>query len=138
MKLAFFDTNVLVYVFDKDTPEKQRQAETLLSGAMADGALVISTQVLQEFYVVTTRKLAVPLSSEEAERAIRDLMVFPVVPIDSAMVLAAIRLGRRYDFSFWDSLIVQAGLDGSAEVLYSEDLQDGQQIGPLRIVNPFV
>ena len=100
MKLAFFDTNVLVYVFDKDAPEKQRQAETLLSGAMADGALVISTQVLQEFYVVTTRKLAVPLSSEEAERAIRDLMVFPVVPIDSAMVLAAIRLGRRDDFSF--------------------------------------
>ncbi|HHJ39266.1 MAG: hypothetical protein AXA67_12065 [Methylothermaceae bacteria B42] len=137
MELAFFDTNILVYLFDADYPEKQRQTEVLVSEAMANGSLMISTQVLQEFYVITTRKLEVPLTSEQAEQAIRDLLAFTVVSVGGEMVLDAIQLCRRYELSFWDSLIIQAALEGGAGILYSEDLQNNQRFGALRIVNSF-
>ncbi len=137
MSPVFLDTNVLVYMFDADAPGKQMQAQQLFGKLSREGRIVISTQVLQEFYVVTTRKLAVPLTSPEAERAIRDLAAFTLIPIDTPIILAAIKIANRYHFSFWDSLIVQAARVGGAKVLYSEDMQDGQAIDDLRIQNPF-
>jgi len=137
MKLAFLDTNVLVYLFDADNPAKQSKAQALFDELSAAGRLLVSTQVLQEFYVVATRKLALPLTSHEAEQVVRDLAVFTVVPIDAQVILSAIQAGRRYDFSLWDSLIIQAALRGGAEVLYSEDLQHGQIIDGMTIRNPF-
>ena len=88
---AFFDTNVLVYLFDTDAPGKQGLARDLLRRTAAEGHVVLSTQVLQEFYVAATRKLAVPLSSEDAERAVRDLAAFSVIQVDPALILAGIR-----------------------------------------------
>jgi predicted nucleic acid-binding protein len=98
---------------------------------------VVSTQVLQEFYVATTRKLGLPLSSQDAERAVRDLAELSLVQVDAPLILAGIQASRRYGFSFWDALIVQAALQGGAEVLYTEDLQHGQDIEGMRIVHPF-
>ncbi len=138
MSAIFFDTNVLVYMFDADAKQKQAQAQHLFEESTRDGRFLISTQVLQEFYVTATRKLAVPLASEQAERVIRDLSVFTLVPIDAQIILAAIKITNHYHFSFWDSLIIQAALHGGAEVLYSEDMQDGQVINELLIKNPFV
>lgn len=137
MSLVFFDTNVLVYMFDADAPKKQAQAQQLFNDVAPMGRLVISTQVLQEFYVISTRKLAVPLTSEEAERAVRDLAAFTLVPIDAQTILAAIKITHHYRYSFWDSLIIQAALRSGARILYSENLHDGQVIDKLRIQNPF-
>ncbi len=137
MTPTFFDTNVLVYLFDADAAAKQARARELFAEAANNGEFLISTQVLQEFYVVTTTKLAVPLCTDDAEQAIRDLLAFPLVQIDGEMLLSAIRIQRRYGFSFWDSLIVQAALRGGARRLYTEDLQDGQVIDEMEIVNPF-
>ena len=134
---AFFDTNVLVYVFDRDSPEKSRRAHELMRGHVASGGLVLSTQVLQEFYVTVTRKLARPLPEETALAALRRLAVLPTVQVDSRLVLEAARRSQALTLSFWDALIVQAAIEGGATHLLSEDLQHGRSIDGVTIQNPF-
>lgn len=134
----FLDTNVLVYLFDHDSPEKQRLAREILARYGPSGSLLLSTQVLQEFYVTVTKKLAVPLAVETAAQAVSDLAVFPLVPIDPALILSAIRRSHLARLSFWDALIIEAALAGKATHLYSEDLQHHQQFDGLRVVNPFL
>lgn len=134
---AFLDTNVLVYLFDADNPTRRDQATTLLARQQEDLDLVLSTQVLQEFYVAATRKLARPLPQETAERAVRDLAALCTVTVDTDLVLQAIGLTRAGGFSFWDALIVQAAQRAGAEVLFTEDMQAGRRIDNLVIRNPF-
>jgi predicted nucleic acid-binding protein len=134
---VFLDTNVLVYLFDADASAKQRRVREILSAPALRGRLVLSTQVLQEFYVCVTRKLAVPLDPVAAAQAVRDLAAWPVVQIDPALILSAIARSRTAQLSFWDALIVEAALAGGATSLYSEDLQAGRVIEGLRISNPF-
>lgn len=135
--LSFLDTNVLVYLFDDSAPKKKAKAQEILKSADSEGSALLSTQVLQEFYVSVTKKLAVPLPAEVAERAVIDLAALPLVQVDLPMILAAVRLNQDMNLSFWDALIVAAALAGGAERLFSEDLQDGQEIDGLRIENPF-
>jgi predicted nucleic acid-binding protein len=134
----FLDTNILVYLFDYDSPVKQRLAREILEKYGPTGSLLLSTQVLQEFYVTVTKKLAVPLAVEAAAQAVSDLAALPLIPIDSALILSAIRRSHMARLSFWDALIIEAALAGKATDLYSEDLQHHQQFDGLRIVNPFL
>ncbi len=134
---SFFDTNILVYLFDKDYPEKKAQAQTLLEKETENGRILVSTQVLQEFYVTVTRKLEVPLSPEKAEEIVSQFMVFPLVEISSSHILKAIRKSINLQFSFWDALIIEAAISGGASILYTEDLQHGQIIDNLKTLNPF-
>jgi len=133
----FFDTNVLVYLFDASAPKKKLRAQELLTDAVTAGLILLSTQVLQEFFVVVTQKLAEPLAHEQAAQAVRDLSVLPMVQVDSGLILGAIATMGRYKLSFWDSLIVQAAMHGGAAVLYTEDLSHGQVIEGLTVENPF-
>lgn len=134
----FFDTNILVYLFDASNNRKRMRARDLLNDSVSDGSALLSTQVLQEFFVAVTRKLSVPLRHDDAERAVRDLSKMPTVDVDVVMVLEAIASMRRFNISFWDSLIVQAALRGGATVLYSEDFQHGQNIETITVENPFL
>lgn len=134
---AFFDTNVLVYAFDSEAPTKRKQAAQLLSGRAAVGEVLISTQVLQEFFVTTTRKLARPLDHRAALAAVRELTAFSVVNVDASLVLAAIDATQQHRISFWDALIVAAAASGGASVLYSEDLNHGQRFNGTTVENPF-
>lgn len=134
---VFLDTNVLVYLFDADAPEKRALARAIFERLVLEGQVLLSTQVLQELYVTVTRKLAVPLGLDEALEVVRELAQLPMVQVDGPMVLEAIQLSQRYGFSLWDALIVQAALAGGAELLLTEDLQHGQLIAGLRIENPF-
>jgi predicted nucleic acid-binding protein len=93
---------------------------------------------LQEFYVSVTRKLASPLPPEVAEARVRDFSWLPLVQVDPSLIVAAIARSRRLGFSFWDALIVEAALRAGAGRLLTEDLQDGQEIGGLRVENPFL
>ncbi|MFP4031757.1 MAG: PIN domain-containing protein [Desulfococcaceae bacterium] len=135
---SFFDTNVLVYLFDTDAPEKQEKSRILLENESQSGRLVISTQVLQEFYVTATRKLAEPLSAKEGEETIRHLSTFPVIQIEVEHILGAVQRSQALGFSFWDALIVETALSSGSTVLYTEDLQHGQMIEGLKIANQFV
>ncbi len=134
---SFFDTNVLVYLFDEDSPEKQAAARELLRQETADGRAVLSTQVLQEFYVAITRKLALPVPPPTALQALADLCALPVVQVDKDLVLRGARRSQAGGFSFWDALIVEAALQARATTLWTEDLQHGQTVETLRIANPF-
>ena len=133
----FLDTNVLVYLFDADAPTKQACVREYLIRHPAPGQLILSTQVLQEFYVSVTRKLATPLDPEEASKAVRTLATLVIIQIDTPLILGAIKRSQTATLSFWDALIIDAALAGGASCLYSEDLQDGQIIEGMEIVNPF-
>jgi predicted nucleic acid-binding protein len=135
---SFFDTNILVYLFAPDAPEKRSRAQQVLERAATDAELVVSVQVLQEFFVTVTKLAIEPLSSEAAEEEIRRLCVFEVVRTDERLVLAGIQRSRASKISFWDALVVEAALRAGCSTLFTEDLQDGWQIdGRLRVVNPF-
>ncbi len=133
----FLDTNILVYLFDADAPTKQLRVRQLLANQGLQARLVLSTQVLQEFYVSVTRKLATPLELPVAAQAVRDLATWPVIQIDPALILSAIARSQTAHLSFWDALIVEAALTGGTTELYSEDFQDGLVIEGMRILNPF-
>jgi predicted nucleic acid-binding protein len=134
----FFDTNILVYLFDEDNPDKKGRAQMLLEEETEAGQVLLSTQVLQEFYVAVTRKLAVPLSPEKAEDVVCQLIMLPLVEINRRHILGAIARSRNLQCSFWDALIIEAAISGGAGILLTEDLQHGQTIGSLEIQNPFL
>jgi predicted nucleic acid-binding protein len=135
---TFFDTNVLVYLFDADSPDKQSRARDALARSLQSGAVVISTQVLQEFFVTVTRKLTRPLPPSEAEAALRRLMELSVVQVDPELILAAAVSSRRDRISFWDALILAAASAAGCQEVLSEDLQHGRSFGRLRVANPLL
>ena len=133
---TFLDTNVLVYLFDHDEPDKEARARDILEQA-EPGELVLSTQVLSEFYVVVTRKLKRPLDAAQAAHAVDLLSLLPVVPLDPTLVKAAIQTSRSAQLSYWDGLIAASAAAAGCERLLTEDLNDGQVIGSVRVENPF-
>lgn len=133
---CFVDTNVLIYLFDNDSPNKQARAQALL--VEEKHRVVLSTQVLGEFYVNVARKLEQPLPQDAAARAVEDFSRFDVQSVTAELVLAAVRRSRLSLLSYWDSLIIETARNAGAKVLFTEDLQHGQEIDGLRIVNPFV
>jgi predicted nucleic acid-binding protein len=134
---VFFDTNILVYLFDADAAHKKEQARERFEAEAFAGQVLLSTQVLQEFYVAVTRKLSVPLEAETAAAVVRNLSALPIMGIDADRILAAIGRSRRLQLSFWDALIIETALAGGADRLLTEDLQHGQIIDGLQIENPF-
>jgi predicted nucleic acid-binding protein len=136
--LSFVDTNILVYAFEKSTSPKKQLAKRLVDQLMDEDLLRVSTQVLQELFVTLTRKGNQRCSSEEALTIVEDLTVWPVTSIDFGAIRAAIRLADQAKLSFWNALIVTAAARSGAAVLYTEDLNDGQEILGVRISNPFV
>ncbi len=131
---VFLDTNVLVYAAaGGDYPAKRVRAAQLL----ADESFGISVQVLQEFYVTVVRKVAVPLSPLEALDWIDALSVFPCRALDPQLVRIAIGLSESHGISYWDAAIVASAQSLGASVLYSEDLNDGQAFGSVRVCDPF-
>lgn len=134
----FFDTNVLVYLFDVTAPETQAAARGLWEKACREASPVLSTQVLQEFFVTVTKSakqgLPIPLA-REAMLEFSDMA--DVVSVSVPLIVAATKRVETSGFSFWDRLIIESAIDCGARRLWSEDLQDGQTFGDLVIVNPF-
>jgi predicted nucleic acid-binding protein len=135
MARAFLDTNVLVYADDADAGAKRAKAQALILGALTNGDAVISTQVLQEYFAVTTRKLSV--AAEAAQKKVELLTALVAVTIDADHIIEGIKLHRLYSLSFWDALIVHAARRAGCDRLMTEDLQSGQRIEGIEIVNPF-
>jgi len=135
-RLAFFDTNIFIYADDASAPAKQARAIQLVTNYQRSGLLVVSIQVLQEYYAVATRKLGV--DPETAQRKVQLLTCARVVRFVEGDVIAAIELHRLNRISFWDAMIVHAARLAGADLLYSEDLQHGGILGGVRIDNPFL
>ena len=134
---GFVDTNVLVYAFDKSSSPKKQVAQRLMLELMDQDRLRVSTQVLQELFVTLTRKVSQCCSTEEALAVLEDLTAWPLITVDYAAIRAAGGLAHQAKLSFWDALVVVAAARTGAAVLYTEDLNDGQEILGVRISNPF-
>ena len=132
----FFDTNILVYVFDRSESVKQVQAQDLVSVHMTARDMVLSTQVLQELYVTLTRKKQ--LGALDALEVVTTFAQERVVPASADLVLRGLALSHSSQLSAWDALIVQSALDAGCTTLYSEDFQNGMRFDDLLVVNPFV
>jgi len=135
---VFVDTNILVYAYDVDAAEKHTTAQDLLTRLWKSRQGVLSTQVLQEFYITITRKLSTQLDPATARRVIAPYQAWPVQLIDVATVLEASEIAERHQLSFWDGLIVAAARQAGAERVLSEDLQADRVMESVRIENPLV
>jgi len=132
---AFFDTNVLLYMHSVADLRKQGRAQQVFEECLDSGRLVLSTQVVQEFHAAGLRKLAIPL---DALRVLTTaLLDLPLVEVGPTHIRKALWGEEHYHISFWDALILAAAEASGAEVLYTEDLNDGQQYGTIRVENPF-
>jgi predicted nucleic acid-binding protein len=136
--LTFVDTNVLAYAYDRSETGKQPVAKAHLRMLWRNRTGTLSTQVLQEFYVVATRKLPAPMRRTTARRIVTLYAEWPVVRVDVALLLAASELEERHTLSFWDALIVEAARRSGATRLLTEDLQHGRVVGGVSIENPFI
>jgi predicted nucleic acid-binding protein len=134
----FLDTNIFVYTFDSKAPSKSKKAAQLIHRAVDGGEGMTSYQVVQEFLNVALRRFSPAMSTAEAEQYLTTVLR-PLLAVHSspALYLSALRLAEKYRFSWYDSLIVAAAIEGGCDRLFSEDFQHGQKIEGLRIENPF-
>jgi predicted nucleic acid-binding protein len=132
---AFFDTNVLLYMYGGNDRAKQARAEKLFEQCVSGERMLLSTQVVQEFYAVASRKLG--MARDVAREAVFGLLSLPLVIVGPAQIAKAIENEERFRISFWDGLILAAAEAGGAGILYTEDLNDGQQYGAVLVRNPF-
>ena len=133
---TFVDTNVLIYAHDVDAQEKHAIAKHALYELWANRTGCLSMQVLQEFYVNVTRKLSRPLMKKSA-RAVVDRYALWCIDTTPAEIAMAFRIEDEARIGFWDALICATALKTGAEQILSEDLNAGQKIAGVRIVNPF-
>ncbi len=133
---VFFDSNILIYFADNRDERKQKIADKLVKTASENENGIISTQSLQEFYSATTRK-QLCTSSQAKEYARNFSESFNVHQVDLELIFKAIDISIKNKISFWDSLIVSAAEESGCVIVYSEDLNDGQIINGVRVVNPF-
>jgi predicted nucleic acid-binding protein len=132
----FVDTNVLVYAHDSSAGIKHERAKALLEELWRDRSGVLSTQVLQELAVNLRRKAKHPLDARATREIIADYLTWTVVTNSGESILEALEFETRYRVSFWDALVLQAANAAGADLVYSEDLSDGQVYGNVRVVNP--
>jgi predicted nucleic acid-binding protein len=132
---VFLDANVLVYAQDARTPRKQRTSRDTIARLATSADGVVSTQVLQEFYVAVTRKLGVPPLA--AKGILKTFAVFDTVQVSPALIQEAIDCSVLNQLSFWDSLILAAASSAGCGVVLSEDLSPGQVILGVKVKNPF-
>ncbi len=134
---AFLDTNVLVYMYDLGDPAKRTTARQLVRSGIERGTLVISVQVLGEFFSTVTRRIPKPLSADEAEEEINRITVLPVVGIDVDIVRRGIFTHKRYGVTYWDALIIATAERAGCAQIFSEDLNPGQSYNGIVVENPF-
>jgi len=133
----FLDTNIIAYTFDKTAPEKQTVSQQLVEKALSNEG-VISYQVIQEFINLALRKFSPPMTERQAKRYLQTvlLQICDYYPAD-IFFERSLDVRERWQFGWYDSLIIAAALELGCDVLYSEDLQHEQKIETLTIINPF-
>lgn len=138
MSRVLLDANVLVYAQDKREVEKQRTAVDVLSRLVPSGLVVVSTQVLGEFYAISTRKIPRPLSDEEAAVVVAGLIeAADVLAVTSLVIEEAMKAVRVHRLHYWDAQLWATARLNSIEVILTEDFEDGRVLEGVRFVDPF-
>jgi predicted nucleic acid-binding protein len=133
---VFVDTNILIYAHDADAGIKRERAAHQLRGLWAAGTGCLSVQVLQEFYVNVTRKLSTPIALATARQIVSAYGAWVRSPTTAQTVVRATDLAESSQLSFWDAMILAAAEECDAAVLWSEDLNTGQTIAGIKVLNP--
>jgi predicted nucleic acid-binding protein len=135
----FLDTNIFIYSIDRRDAVKELKATELIRESLSSLKGVVSFQVVHEFFNVATKRLAAPMSIESAQLYLERVFL-PLLGVHSSVALyqEALAFRSRYQFSWYDSLIVCAALRAECAILFSEDLQHNQTFGKMRVVNPFL
>jgi predicted nucleic acid-binding protein len=136
-RLQFVDTNVLIYAHDQSAGEKHKRAKQLLAELWENQTGCLSIQILQEFYVNVTQKIARPLKPDVASQIISDLAVWQIHQPGVGDVLDAIRLQSRYQLAFWDAMMLASAAALGCKIVWSEDLNPGQPYDQVMVSNPF-
>jgi predicted nucleic acid-binding protein len=134
---VFVDTNVLVYSRDASEPQKQAQAMAWMVHLWRTKTGNLSFQVLQEFYITVTAKLQPGLDPENARKDVRSLLVWNPLVVNDRVLENAWHIQDRFQISWWDALVVSAAQLADCRYLLTEDLQENQEFGSLRVTNPF-
>ena len=134
---VFVDTNVLVYSRDASEPRKQQQAMAWMAHLWSTKTGNLSYQVLQEFYITVTAKLQPGLDPENARKDVRSLLVWHPIVVNDRVLENAWHIQDRFQISWWDALVVSAAQLADCRYLLTEDLQENQEFGSLRVTNPF-
>jgi predicted nucleic acid-binding protein len=132
----FVDTNILMYAHDSAAGDKHARAKALVEDLWQNRSGVVSNQVLQELAVNLRRRAARPLDVKATREIVADYLTWQVVVNGGESILEALEIEARFHISFWDALVVHAAQASGAEILYSEDLSDGQSYGSVRVINP--
>lgn len=134
----FIDTNIIVYLFDKESIEKQKTSKQIIKHALERGTGTVSFQVIQEFCNVALKKFKKPLKPEDCKQFINKFL-YPICGIFPGTELYnyALDIKENSGLSFYDSLVIACAYMSKCKVLYSEDLQDGQTVMGIKILNPF-
>lgn len=134
---VFLDTNILVYAYDVSSGRKHDIARNIVADLWNLRTGVLSIQVLQELFINVTKKIPKPLDIKTTRDIIRDFLLWEVVDNDGDLMLAAIDVQMKYQYAFWDSLIIAAAIKSGAAILLTEDLNNAQIIEGVTIKNPF-
>jgi len=134
----FLDTNVLVYAHDTSAGEKRDRAAFLVEQLASDADGALSVQVLQEFFLTVTSKLANPLSVHEAAAIVADLTTIETHSPTGVDVLGAIDIHARVQLSFWDAMVIRSASQPGCTVVWSEDLTAGETYEGVEVRNPFL
>jgi len=132
---VFFDSNIFIYAVDEGSDEKCIAAREVISAASQNAHVVVSTQVMQEFYNIATRKLG--MDQFHAKSLMKGLERFKVVTNDVNTISEAVDISILNRLSFWDSLLIAAASQANCDIFYSEDMNAGQTIAGVKIINPF-
>jgi predicted nucleic acid-binding protein len=135
---VFVDTNILVYSRDASEPEKQHQAMVWMRHLWESRTGRLSFQVLQEYYSIVTNKLQPGMAPQDARDDVQALYAWCPIPVDMNVIKGAWMIQDRFQLSWWDALIISAAQIGDCRLLLTEDLQENQVIGKVRIINPFL
>lgn len=135
---TFIDTNILVYANDRSDKARHERAKRIIIENIRKGNAAVSTQVLSEFYVTVTQKIEVKLSPEIARKEIMLLRSIEIVEIDYGSILKAIQISNQQRLSYWDALIMASALKSMCTSIYTEDMNHGQTVEGVRILNPFI
>ena len=135
----FIDTNIIVYSFDNENAYKRDLSLNLISNALNQSKGIISYQVIQEFMNVALKKFRIPLTIGDCQKYLT-VVLEPLCEVYSGIDLyhKALELVERWQFAFYDSLIIAAALKANCSILYTEDLQHGQKVLDLQLINPFI
>lgn len=137
MTIEFVDTNVFLYAYDPAAGTRHERARDLVGRLGRERTGALSIQVLQEFYVNAVRKVAQPMSADDARARLRVLGRWRCHAPQPGHVIGATVLAQEHTLSFWDAMIVQSASEVGAEILWTDDLHTGQEIAGVAVMSPF-